>query len=212
MICIAFPSHRADGTAGGGRGFLLEKGGKELYSGGRGRGRGGFPCVRNLLDKSLIGKYKNEKTPTRNVASNVSMLARWFCLLILLYFGSEQDRTSYRFVVYVYKNSHFLAYVLFVSSAWSLYASSNEGRLTSKFVLLSAEGTVWGARSKSGVQLDRNSLSGAVETWESKSLYTCSGIRSGHALSRLTVSANVAICLPYIEILIFLTGGSLLIS
>ena len=43
------------------RGFLLEKGGKELYSGGRGRGRGGFPCVRNLLDKSLIGKYKNEK-------------------------------------------------------------------------------------------------------------------------------------------------------
>lgn len=85
------------------RGFLLEKGGKELYSGGRGRGRGGFPYVRNLLDKSLIGKYKNEKTPTRNVASNVSMLARWFCLLILLYFGSKQDRTRYRFVVYVYK-------------------------------------------------------------------------------------------------------------
>lgn len=85
------------------RGFLLEKGGKELYSGGRGRGRGGFPCVRNLLDKSLIGKYKNEKTPTRNVASNVSMLARWFCLLILLYFGSEQDRTCYRVVAYVYK-------------------------------------------------------------------------------------------------------------
>ena len=83
------------------RGFLLEKGGKELYSSGRGRRRGGFPCVRNLLDKSLIDKYKNEKTPTRNVASNVSMLARWFCLLILLYFGSEQDKTCYRFVVYV---------------------------------------------------------------------------------------------------------------
>ena len=87
------------------RGFLLEKGGKELYFGGRGRERGGFPCVRNLLDKSLIGKYKNEKKnekmPTRNVASNVSMLARWFCLLSLLYFGSEQDKTCYRFVVYV---------------------------------------------------------------------------------------------------------------
>lgn len=83
------------------RGFLLEKGDKELYSGDRGRGRGGFPCVRNLLDKSSIGRYKNEKTPTRNVASNVSMLARWFCLLILLYFGSEQDKTCYRFVVYV---------------------------------------------------------------------------------------------------------------
>ena len=46
------------------------------------------------------------------------MLARWFCLLILLYFGSEQDRTYYRVVVYVYKKySHFFAYVLFVSSA-----------------------------------------------------------------------------------------------
>lgn len=87
------------------RGFLQEKGGKELYSGGRGRGRGGFPCVRNLLDKSSIGRYKNEKTPTRNVASNVSMLARWFCLLILLYFVSGKDRTCYRFVADVYKKS-----------------------------------------------------------------------------------------------------------
>ena len=68
--------------------------------------------------RSSIGRYKNEKTPTRNVASNVSMLARWFCLLILLYFGSEQDRTYYRVVAYVYKKySHFFAYVLFVSSA-----------------------------------------------------------------------------------------------
>lgn len=75
-----FSQSRGDGRW---RGFLLEKGGKELYSGGRGRGCGGFPYVRNLLDKSLIGKYKNEKTPTRNVASNVSLLARWFCLLIL---------------------------------------------------------------------------------------------------------------------------------
>lgn len=82
-----FPFSQSRGY--GRRGFLLGKGGKELYSGGRGRGRGGFPYVRNLLDKSLIGKYKNEKTPTRNVVSNVSMLARWFCLLILLYFGSE---------------------------------------------------------------------------------------------------------------------------
>lgn len=82
MVCIAFPFSQSRGD-GRWRGFLLEKGGKELYSGGRGRGRGGFPYVRNLLDKSLIGKYKNEKTPTRNVASNVSLLARWFCLLIL---------------------------------------------------------------------------------------------------------------------------------
>ena len=65
--------------------------------------------IMNDIDKGLSqlfvdavnGKYKNEKTPTRNVASNVSMLARWFCLLILLYFGSEQDKTCYRFVVYV---------------------------------------------------------------------------------------------------------------
>lgn len=82
MVCIAFHFSQSRGD-GRWRGFLLEKGGKELYSGGRGRGRGGFPYVRNLLDKSLIGKYKNEKTPTRNVASNVSLLARWFCLLIL---------------------------------------------------------------------------------------------------------------------------------
>ena len=46
------------------RGFLLEKGGKELYSGGRGRGRGGFPCVRNLLDKSgTAAMYIRSKLP-----------------------------------------------------------------------------------------------------------------------------------------------------
>lgn len=70
------------------RGFLSEKGGRDSIPAAGGRGRGGFPCVRNLLDKSSIGRYKNEKTPTRNVASNVSMLARWFCLLSLLYFVS----------------------------------------------------------------------------------------------------------------------------
>lgn len=46
------------------RGFLLEKGGKELYSGGRGRGRGGFPCVRNLLDESgTAAMYIRSKLP-----------------------------------------------------------------------------------------------------------------------------------------------------
>lgn len=99
IICITFPSHRAEGTAGGGAFFWKRVVGTLFRR--QGEGRGGFPCVRNLLDKSLIGKYKNEKMPTRNVASNVSMLARWFCLLILLYFGSEQDKTCYRFVVYV---------------------------------------------------------------------------------------------------------------
>lgn len=87
MICIAFPSHRAEGMAGGGASFQKRVVRNSIPAAG-GRGRGGFPCVRNLLDKSSIGRYKNEKTPTRNVASNVSMLARWFCLLSLLYFVS----------------------------------------------------------------------------------------------------------------------------